>query len=827
LPRFLTSFLLCAGAGGTAIASEIDVAKLPPAAARAVDFKADVYPLLKARCFRCHEGARAVSGERLDDRADILGEADGKPLAVAGKSAESLLVHAVAGALPDKVMPPEGERLSAAEVGILRAWIDQGLAWDDSLLPPPGAATAHWAFQPVARPEPPAVANAGWVRTPVDAFIAREHEARGLKPVPEASRRTLIRRLSLDLTGLPPSPEEAEAFAADSSPRACEELVERLLASPAYGERWGRHWLDVARFAETEGYENNNLRPFAWRYRDYVVKCFNEDRPFDRFLTEQLAGDELLPYSDENLIATGFLAAARLSGNEQDKAKQRNDMLVDVTNAAASAFLGLTLGCAQCHNHKFDPLTQRDYYRFQGYFVRGQVTNVLLEDPDLWRVYEAAIPAEYTAAETLREAVLARGRDRAREEARQKLAPELAAALATPFDRRAAAERELAARAERELAVPKEKAEQAVPEEDRKLYEELKKKVEALAKELPAKPQTWAFYSPATSPTPVKTLPIKGDYALPYEPEELKKTSLRLLIRGDPARPGPEVDAGPPAVFGEPAPGKAVPGTRRALAEWLTHPAHPLTARVWANRVWQYHFGHGLVREAGDFGVQSPRPVHGELLDWLASELVQSGWSTRHLHRLIVLSSAYRQSSIDDAGNARIDPENDLLWRWSARRLEAEAIRDLTLAASGELDRTAGGPAAPAGEEALRRSLYLLQKRDGFPEMQALFDGPPAGESCARRHVSTVALQPLYLLNSAFLTGRAAAFAGRVARAAGDDLAGRAAAAFRLALGRPPERPEMDAALAYFAADPGAPAEATLRRFCQVLLNLNEFVYLD
>jgi hypothetical protein len=822
-----------------------DPARLPPASAKKVDFRTDVYPLLAERCFPCHQGADAKSGFRLDIRAEILGETNGTPLAVPGKSESSRLIQLVAGQDKDKVMPPKkADRLTSEQVGLLRAWIDQGLTWDDDLLPPPAAETKHWAFQPIRRPAVPAVQNRDWVRTPVDAFIAAGHEARGLAPAPEASRHALSRRLALDLTGLPPAVGEVEAALSDKSPDAYERLVERVLASPHYGERWGRHWLDVARWAESEGYEDNRFRPDAWRYRDYVVRAFNDDKPFDQFIRQQVAGDELLPFSDENLIATGFLAAARYSGNEEDKAIQRNDVLVDVTNATASAFLGLTLACAQCHNHKFDPLAQRDYYRFHGFFVQGQLVNLVLKDPELWRQYRAARdaapkPAFFGPAEQLRTTLLDEARAKLRDAAVKKLAPEARAALDTPADRRTAEQQTLAQQAEAGLWFTDAEAEKALSDDDRRLAEALKKKLAPVEKALPQKPQTFGFFAPGSSPTPVDVIPWESTYSLPYEPQTLSKTRPRLLVRGDVLRPGPELDIGWPAVFGPTPPEVGGRRPRTALADWLTAPTNPLTARVWANRVWHYHFGRGLAATPGDFGVKGEPPTHPQLLDYLASELIASGWSTKHLHRLIVRSATYRQAARPDPASAKADPDNLYLTRWQPRRLESEAIRDVVLAVSGELDRTAGGPSVPLAprkpytddpvDEAgtvLCRSLYLRLQRDGLPPMHALFDGPRATESCARRHVSTVALQPLFLLNSPFMVSRAKAFAARVASQAGDDIERQVDMAFRLALGRLPTCEEREA-VRPLLTEGEAKAPAKLVRVCHLLLNLNEFIYLD
>jgi hypothetical protein len=804
---------------------------LPPPAAGKVDFGRDVLPILNENCFACHRGKAASAGFRLDQRAEILGELTGRPLAKSGHAGDSRLIQLVAGAVPEKVMPKEGPRLSAAQIGVLRAWIDQGLAWDDKLLPAEPTGSDHWSFQPIRRPAVPKVPRPGWLRTPVDVFIAAKHDALGLVPASEAEPRTLIRRLSLDLIGLPPSPDEVDSFvqAAALDPQAAlEQLVDRLLASPHYGERWGRHWLDVARWAESEGYESNHPRPFAWRYRDWVVQAFNEDRPFADFVTAQLAGDEMEPYSDDNLIATGFLAAARLSSNEEDRWRQRNDIYVDMVNATASAFLGLTMQCAQCHSHKFDAITARDYYRFQGFFVKGQPGNLALRDPKLWAAYEAKKPAGYDDAVRERDGLFESARLRRLAAVRAALPADQLHALTLTMDQRSPEQEKMAREADLQLQISTGQIEAALNPEERKRYDALKKQVAEMEKGMLERPQTFGFYSPITSPAPVTVLSMKGFYPLPYEPVELALARPYLLAAGDVHRPSFPVDIGWPAAFGPTPKAEAEKSPRLTLAKWLTSPQNPLAARVWVNRIWQHHFGRGIVATPGDFGVKGAPPTHPELLDWLASELLRTG-STKHLHRLIALSATYRQSA--NAGAIpKADPDNHYLWRWPPRRLEAEAIRDSLLAVAGELDRAIGGPSAPADDKSPRRSLYLMQKREGPPPHQALFDGPfGMTESCARRQVTTVPLQPLYLLNSGFSVLRARSFAARVYKLAGEEHDRQIDAVFRLALGRCPDAKERDLAQRFFEARPtgGGEPPPALVQFCQAVLNVNEFVYME
>ncbi|MCX7423712.1 MAG: DUF1549 domain-containing protein [Planctomycetia bacterium] len=511
-----------------------------------LDFRRDVFPILSNRCWECHLGSDASSGIRLDVRDEWLGGTTGRPWAVVGKSHRSRVIEIVEGRDPKIVMPAEGQRLKPEEIAILRRWIDEGLAWDDELLPRPKVKSEHWAFQPIVVDasrirKSRRTRDASATNNPIDVLI-------GTTTV-EADRRTLIRRLSLDLLGLPPSRDDVEEFVADERPDAYERLVDRLLASPAYGERWSRHWLDVARWAESEGYESNHPRPFAWRYRDYVINAFNSDKPFDEFVRQQIAGDELQPYSDENLIATGFLAAARISSNEEDKWRQRNDVLVDITNATANAFLGLTMQCAQCHNHKWDPITTRDYYRLQAFFVTGQPIDVALRDPVLRRDFESRRPPEYEPIIALRESILESARRRFHDEVRRSLTSEERSAYDTPSEERDPEQERLARLTDLKFQASVNVLDRYIPESDRKLYDEVKRKLNEIEKSSPRIPQTFAFYSPATSPHRFDVLPSLGFYPLPFSREALPRERGSIKVRGDVHNIGPVVTAGVPAVF--------------------------------------------------------------------------------------------------------------------------------------------------------------------------------------------------------------------------------------------------------------------------------------
>jgi len=647
---------------------------------------------------------------------------------------------------------------------------------------------SHWAFVRLERPAAPRL-DVDTGSNPIDSFIRSALLERKISPVAPTDRRTLIRRLSLDLLGLPPSEDEVQAFLDDGEPEAHQKLVDRLLASPRYGERWGRHWLDVARFAESEGYAENTDWPYIWRYRDWVVDSFNHDRPFSEFALAQVAGDELAPYADENLIATGFLATARVSGDEASNIRQINDLYVDIVNATSSAFLGLTMNCAQCHDHKFDPLTLEDYYRLQAFFVQGLPGNVVLRrgagSPDPATLAKTALALAQKTIET-RSRVLGEAYDEEPDKTRR--------VCKTSEDKRTIAEEGLyrATRARLNIRIAGCNAFR-LTEDEKKQLAELRAKLDGLSKPVT---QTWGFYSPVTSPHAVSVLPMQANFSIVHDLDVLRRTRAYAFGRGDPYAPEKIVSPGYPVILGG---GDADPASpRSSLGRWLASRENPLTARVWVNRIWHYHFGRGLVATPGNFGVRGAKPSHPALLDWLAMELVESGWSTKHIHRRIVTSRTYRRSGRFHAPSVKLDPGNQLLWRFPRRRLEAEAIRDSILAACGELDLRYGGPSekAAAGSDGRRRSVYLFQKRDVPPTSLALFDGPTAmAQSCATRPTSTSALQSLHLLNNESFLVRSRRFANRVRAESGDNLEKQVRTAFREALQREPERLELEASL--------------------------------
>jgi hypothetical protein len=713
----------------------------------------------------------------------------------------------------------------------------------------------HWSFVPPSRPAAPAVKEESWVRNPVDAFILKPLEDSGLAPAPEADRTTLIRRLRFDLTGLPPTPEEVEAFLADTRPDAYERLVDRLLASPEFGERWARSWLDLARYAESDGFKSDKTRPNAWRYRDWVVQAFNADMPYDRFIALQIAGDEVAPGDLGAFIATGFNRNWPFEDNNKVPGLNRQLMLEDMTDTTASVFLGLTVGCARCHDHKFDPISQKDYYRFQALFAASAPRDdFALMSPDE-QVRQVQAQAAYaarvgelknrlSAIEKPHLAVLLK-------DTLAKLPAEVRKAFETEPEERSAFQEDLLKKNAKQMKVEPEALTALMSAGERQAWTGLTKALKQQAKDAPPEPPTASGMAVAPGEVPPVFLLRKGNFTSPGE--EVPPGFLSVLG---------------PTALDDPASSSAST-RRRALAEWLARPENPLTARVIVNRLWQHHFGRGLVATPSDFGTQGMAPSHPDLLDWLACELVARGWSLKGLHRLMVTSATYRQSSTPDERALAEDPENTLYGRMFRRRLEGEAVRDALLAASGQLDRRVGGPSvfpdlppgietrggwsrSPAESDRNRRSLYVFVRRNlKYPLFDA-FDAPDTNVTCPERNISVNAPQALMLMNSELILDTARHLAGRVLAGADDraDLPGLVRAAYRLTLGRHAEAPEVDRGVAFLEAQPallsaraedarslGLPAPmpeghdlaqgAALVDYCHVLINLNEFVFVD
>jgi hypothetical protein len=691
----------------------------------------------------------------------------------------------------------------------------------------------HWAFQPPRPHRPPTVHDRGCIRNPIDAFVIDGLESNGLKPAPEADRPALIRRLSFDLTGLPPSPEEIEAFLRDRSPDAYEKVVDRLLASPQYGVRQAQHWLDLARYADTDGFEFDQARPNAWRYRDWVVDALNGDMPYDRFIRLQLAGDEVSPEDPSAFIATGFNRCYPDMVDLNDQQLRRQNALNDITETTGLVFLGLTIGCARCHDHKFDPIRQADFYRLQAFFGGSRFRDDYpLATSQRRRTYETALAAWQAEVAERQAAIL-----RMEQPVRDRIAPGLP--MGALDDAVAAFNKPEAERTPAEVATvygllsrdgriskgdwPRLLGPDAASRRLR-LIAELDRAMKAAPRPLPT----------------ARGIDESGPSAPP----------TYFLRRGELNARGPAVEPAIPSVLQAAANGPAIvpgdrsSGRRRALADWLTRPDHPLTARVMVNRLWQQHFGRGLVGTSSDFGNMGDEPSHPELLDWLATEWIARGWSLKAIRRLIVTSATYRQSSRPrSAAERQADPDNRWLSGQNRRRLDGEAIRDALLSASGRLNPALGGPGVfpPLPPELTRlsskgatwpvsariadhdrRSLYVFVRRNlRYPFFEA-FDRPDTNASCPKRPVTTIAPQALSLLNSSLSAVAAQALAERAHRDAGEGLDAEIEHAYLLTIGRRPVAEELSLARGFLA-----PGGSSLADFCLALINLNEFVYVD
>lgn len=803
-------------------------------AAFCADLPDQAAKLLRDRCTNCH-GAAKTSNLDLRSRQTMLTGGERGPAVEPGDASKSRLYRMAAG-LDQPSMPP-GKKLSATEVELLKQWIEAGAELPEEAFkedarvvqtkleerPITAAERSYWAFQKPIRRTPPAGAS-----NPVDAFLNAALAAKHVQPALAADRRALIRRAYLDLTGLPPSIEQVDAFLADKSHDAFAKVVEQLLASPAYGERWGRHWLDLVRYSDSGGFEYDRDRGNAWRYRDYVIAAFNSDKPYDRFLEEQLAGDEIQPASNEARIATGFL---RLGLENNIKTEQtRMDELDDLVGVSSNAFLGLTVQCARCHNHKFDPIAQKDYYRMQAVFFPTKATEFPLAPQDEVERHKAAEKRITDLQAPLKKQLSEIDkpyRNRIIEEKKSKLPDYIQLALNTPPEKRTEGQRLNAHQFEKGITIEPKEVFATYSAADTARRKEIEAEIARLEGERPKPLETaMSIVEPGREAPPSYFL-YRGS---PGSKGSLMKPGvLTVASSGEWTFPDPPADA-------------KTSGRRKAFAEWLTSPDNPLTARTMVNRIWQQHFGEGLVRTPSNFGKTGEAPTHPELLDWLATEFVAKGWSVKAMHRLLMNSEAYQRASDDVAASAKIDPDNRLLWRMPRRRLEAEAVRDGIFAVAGNLDRTVGGPGVfPYIDPALfqssskrtwngkpdtdpstwRRSVYVFSKRSIPLPMFDVFDRPDSVGSCARRNRSTIAPQALILMNNSMVTMEAGFFADRLRKEAGAEPNAQVQRAFEVALSRPPTQAEAERSVAFIKAGPNG-----LTDFCQGIFSLNEFVFL-
>jgi hypothetical protein len=820
------------------------------AAAEPIDYGRDIQPILAKHCTSCHGAKKQRSSLRLDSVSAARRGGNSGPALVPGKSAASRLIVAVTGGNDDvQAMPPKGPRLSAGETKLLRAWIDGGAAIPAeetasgvALAP---RATTHWAFQPIRRPPQPNVrshaehGNEGWVRNAIDRFILARLEKHGIAPAPEADRVTLLRRVCLDLTGLPPSPRDIDDFLSDKRPDAYERVVDRLLASPHYGERWGRHWLDLARYADSNGYSIDSPRSI-WKYRDWVIESFNKDKPFDQFVIEQLAGDLLPQATVEQRIATGF--HRNTQQNEEggiDLEQFRVESIIDRTNTTGTVFLGLTVGCCQCHDHKFDPLSQREYYQLFAFFNS-------CDEPKL----------ELPAPEQLRKRQEVRTRIAALEKRLKTLDPTTPERVAawegslTPQSRAM-----LPAKLQAILAIAPNgrnfRQEQAVITAYRN-FEQVRHAVGGLGQPLNylAAAHVQAMMTRKTLEKQIaelhKEMPVIPTTLVLQERKAPRVTHIHLS--GDFLRKGAVVTPDVPRVLPPLANRqRQLPGdrpTRLDFARWLVDRRNPLTARVTVNRIWQQYFGLGLVETENDFGTQGTPPSHPQLLDWLVSEFMDGGWSMKAMHRLIVTSATYRQSSRHRPELAKIDARNRLLARQNRLRLDAEVVRDVALSASGLLNRSVGGPSvyppqpkgvyaftqvprtweANNGADRYRRGLYTFFWRSAPHPDLTVFDAPEALSTCTRRNRSNTPLQALTLLNDQGFYEFAQALASRILRECKGEDRERIGYAFRLCLGREPSERERQALERLLQRQHGMKPLDAWTSVARVLLNLDEFI---
>ena len=797
-------------------------------------FESKVRPVLVENCFKCHGPDKQKAGLRLDSRAAaVAGGALGAAV-VPGKPEDSLLVTAVRHTDDDLKMPPS-KKLNAEQVADLTRWVKIGAPWpgESSSAAAPVATKssvgmqitdkdrAHWAFQPVKRPAIPAVSNAAWVKNPIDAFLLAGLDAKGLKPNPPASKTELIRRAYYDLTGLPPTPAEVDAFVNDPAADAYEKLVDTLLESPRHGEKWARHWLDLVRYAETNSYERDNPKPSAWRYRDYVIRSFNADKPYDRFVREQLAGDEVAPEDTDARIATGYYRLGIWDDEPTDAEQSRYDGLDDIVATTGQVFLGLTVDCARCHDHKIDPIPQKDYYRLLSFFRNvnhfrnGGATDEypIFDRPESKQEFEDRSREIEAKRDDLREKIAVienELRSNLKQSLGEKKTPDVRQLIRT-------------------------KGLQILGKDRLKQYQDLRRELQQIEGKKPS----------------IETALCVTE-AGPTAPE------THVLLRGNPHVPGDKVEPGFLTVLNSPAPviplppsGAKTTGRRKILADWIVSESNPLTARVIANRVWQYHFGRGIVRSPSNFGTQGDRPTNPQLLDWLASEMISGGWRLKALHKTIMTSNAYRMSSRPNAEALAKDPVNDSFWRFDMRRLSAEEIRDSVLAVSGELNPAMFGPGVypeiPAEvmagqsvpgkgwgkstrEQAARRSVYVHVKRSLITPILESFDLAETDRSSPVRFSTTQPTQALAMLNGKFLNDQAGILAARLKRDAGEDRKSQVRLAFKLATSREATDAEVKRGLDLFESmsqSPGVGKEEALRAFSLVVLNLNEFLYLD
>jgi hypothetical protein len=848
-------------------------------AAAPLTFERDIRPIFKTHCFQCHGEEEELSGN-LDVRlVRLLAKGgDSGPAFVAGDAAKSLLIERIT----KGEMPPEGKKISAGELAKLRSWIDDGAKTakpePEQLAKITDEERSFWSFQPLENPALPNVASHDAATSPIDRFLLAKLAEQGLEFSPAAERATLVRRLWFDLLGLPPTADDIQLFAADPAPDAYDRLIDRLLASPHYGERWGRHWLDVAGYADSDGFSEKDFeRPNAFRYRDYVIRALNEDKPWNQFILEQLAGDELLkpPYSNlspeqaEQLIATGFLRMGPDGTGDTtvDQPVARNEVVADTLKIVSTSLLGLSVGCAQCHDHRYDPIPQTDYYQLRAIFEPAyDVKNWRApgaRNISLWsaetrakakEIQTAVATANADKAEELKQLVAA-----AQEKQFEKLPEEeqeqARAAVATPVKERTPEQKEYLAK-HPNLIVPVARLDQFDKQGFAALNKKYADRLAELNKQKPAENEA-AVLTEVPGKVPATHVFYRGDINSPRE--AVQPGELSVLEREELAE-----------LMKVPVDDQSLPttGRRLAYARWLTSGKHPLVARVLVNRFWLHHFGRGIVATPSDFGALGARPTHPELLDWLASRFVQDGWELKRFHRVLLSAQAYQQSSQRRDELDAVDPDNHLLGRMNLRRLEAETVRDAMLQVTGRLTIKLHGKAVPVmpdevgqvvvgvdtrdnagrptgkvvplGAEEFRRSVYVQVRRSLPLSMLETFDAPLLTPNCEQRNQSTAAPQSLLLMNSGFVLTQANHLAANLVRQAGEEPRAQIEQAWLQIFGERPTPTQLAAAEEFLAAqtrefestkptlkDAPPPAQRALANLCQALLGSNQFLYVD
>ncbi len=801
-------------------------------------FTNEVVPLLKANCLKCHSGDEPKAGLNLTSRAGILQGGESGSAVDLEDHAASYLIAAIN--YDGWEMPPTGQ-MSPQQIAVITKWVESGLAWPADLREieveaekgPPQVNERNkqfWSFQPVRQPEVPDVQHAAWVRNEIDTFVLHKLESNALQPSPPADPRELIRRASYDLLGLPPSTELVERFAADPSPEAYSAIIDELLDSPHYGEKWGRHWLDLVRYAETNSYERDDAKPFVWRYRDYVIQAFNDDKPYEQFVMEQLAGDELEQPTPDSLIATGYYRLGRWDDEPADPELAFYDDIDDIVTTTGQTFLGLSINCARCHDHKIDPIPQQDYYSMVAFFRNVRRYGVRSGDSVL---DASVIEIDRPENRELHDAEIVRYENDVRDAERSlKQIEDLVR------DDFSDVEHEEFQFAMNRVPIVAKREGTLLTEQQVNRYRSQTERLKDLRAN---KPKGLA-----------QALVVKEDVS------ELKPT--HILTRGSPQAPAEEVQPGFPQILsppeavvpGEIPAGATSSGRRRVLAKWITSPSNPLTSRVMVNRLWQHHFGRGIVRSSSDFGFQGTPPTHPELLDWLAAKFIEEGRSMKRMHKLIMTSATWQQSSRPNEAAYSVDPNNDLFWRYDMRRLTAEEIRDSILWATGLLntekifgpsiytdipDAVKAGQSRPGSgwgtsspEDEYRRSIYVHVKRSLLDPLLEAFDMADTDSTCPVRFVTTQPTQALGMLNSEFIAEQATQFSGYLQQHAGDSIESQVRLALQRVTQRPPAREDVRRGLGLIESmqtDHGMTEDDARRYFCLVALNLNEFMYLD